>query len=119
MIQDNNVINLLESAMKAEGLRQQAIANNIANLNTSGYRRYDINFQDALDQAMGRGDTFNPDKMDLELVQPKNTPLNDRGNDVSLDSEVAQMVKNSLRHRAFMAILKKKYQQMDMAVRIP
>ena len=33
------MINYLEAGMKAEGLRQKVIANNIANMNTPGFRR--------------------------------------------------------------------------------
>ena len=119
MIQDNTVINLLESAMRAEGLRQQAIATNVANMNTEGYRRIDVNFEIELRKAMDKkGDDINPDKVEMEFYQTKNTPVNEQGSDVSLDTELGKMVENSLRHRAYMSLLKKKYQQMDSAIKL-
>lgn len=48
MVQDSKILGLLEAGIRAEGLRQQAIANNIANMHTDGYRRTDINFEEAL-----------------------------------------------------------------------
>ena len=42
----------LEQAIGGAALRQRAIANNIANANTVGYKRVDVDFHDALDKAL-------------------------------------------------------------------
>lgn len=118
MIQDKTVINLLETAMTAEGLRQQAVASNVANINTNGYRRVDVNFEAALTKAMSKTENPTGDAIKMEFYETKNSPINEFGNDVNLDSEVGEMVKNSLKHHAYMSLLKKKYQQMDNASRI-
>lgn len=118
MIQETKIMGLLETGMKAEGLRQQAIANNIANLQTNGYRRSDVNFEAALNKAMNASKPVDPDLLDVESYETHNTPINENGSDVSLDSEVGEMVKNSIRHNAYMLLLKKKYQQMDTAMRV-
>jgi flagellar basal-body rod protein FlgB len=120
MIQDSTVMNLLESGMRAEGLRQQTIAHNIANMNIQGYRRSDINFEQALQKAMGSsaGD-LDVDNLNVKVFQPLTTSINENGSDVSLDSEVGELVKNSLRHKTYMLVLKKKYMQMDAAINVP
>lgn len=117
MIKDSTILDLLESGLRAEGLRQQTIANNIANMNTEGYRRSDINFEEILNKALEKQDPVKAKSLTTDIVQPQNTPLNEFGNDVSLDSEVGEMVKNTVRHRTYMLLLKKKYQQMDSAIR--
>lgn len=120
MIQDSTVMNLLETGMRAEGLRQQTIAHNIANMNTRGFRRSDINFEEALQKAMGSGTgDLDVSRLDVEVFQPLSTSINENGSDVSLDSEVGEMVKNSLRHRTYMLVLKKKYTQMEAAINVP
>lgn len=118
MIKDKMMLDLLESGMRAEGLRQQAIANNVANINTEGYRRSDINFEEVLKQALKKQDSIDPKKLNAELVQPKNTPLNEFNNDVSLDKEAGDMIKNTVLHRTYMLLLKKIYQQMDAALKL-
>ena len=118
MIQETKILGLLETGMKAEGLRQQSIANNIANLQTNGYRRSDVNFESVLNKALGKGESFNPESLDFETYQTRNTPINENGSDVSLDSEAGEMVKNSLRHSAYMMLLKKKYQQITAAITV-
>lgn len=117
MINDNTILNLLESGMRAEGLRQQAIANNIANINTEGFRRSDINFEEILNKAIEKQDTIDPKQVEAEFIQPENTPINEFNNDVSLDKEAGEMIKNSILHRTYMLVLKKKYQQMESAMR--
>jgi flagellar basal-body rod protein FlgB len=117
MVNDSTVIKLLETATRAEGLRQQAIASNVANVNTSGYRRIDVNFEKVLNAAIQKGGNVDPDKVELGFLQTQNAPINEFGNDVSLDKEVGEMTKNTLKHRAYTMLLKKKYQQMDAAIR--
>ncbi|NLW84832.1 MAG: flagellar basal body rod protein FlgB [Phycisphaerae bacterium] len=117
MVQDSNILGLLEAGIRAEGLRQQAIANNIANMHTQGYRRSDVNFEEALNKAMGGQATLEPESLEFELHQTLNTPVNENGSDVNLDNEVGEMVKNSIRHRAYILLMKKRYQQMHEAMR--
>jgi flagellar basal-body rod protein FlgB len=118
MVNDSTIIKLLETATRAEGLRQQAIASNVANVNTHGYRRIDVNFEDVLNEAIKKGEDADPDNMEMEFFQTQNAPINEFGNAVNLDKEVGEMTKNTLKHRAYMLLLKKKYQQMDMATRL-
>jgi flagellar basal-body rod protein FlgB len=118
MANDSTVIKLLETATRAEGLRQQAIASNVANINTHGYRRIDVNFQEVLSEAIKKGGDVNPDNLEMEFYQTQNAPINEFGNDVSLDTEVGEMTENTLKHRAYTMLLKKKYQQMDAAMRM-
>ncbi len=113
---DTNMTNYLEAAMRAEGTRQRVIANNIANMNTPGFRRSDIDFQDVLSKAIGSGKKVGEHEMVPELFQPMSTALKSNGNDVHLESEVGEMVKNSLRHKTFMMLLRKKYGQYKAAM---
>lgn len=118
MVQDSKILGLLEAGIRAEGLRQQAIANNIANMHTDGYRRTDINFEEALKKAIsGPAEPFEPESLEVTLQETLNTPINENGSDVNLDSEVGEMVKNSIRHRAYILMMKKRYQQMHEAMR--
>jgi len=54
MINSNafDYINVLDKAADASALRNQLIANNIANQDTPGYKRQDVNFEEQLKQAM-------------------------------------------------------------------
>ena len=114
------IVELLESGIKAETLRQKAISNNVANLQTPGYRRLDIKFEQMLAKAIESGDIgkVNLDEIKAEIYQPKNTAVNPNGNDVNLEAEIGDMVKNSIRHTAFIRLLAKAYAQIDEAINV-
>ena len=46
-------INVLEKAADAAWLRDQCIANNIANVDTPGYKRQDVDFESVLEKELG------------------------------------------------------------------
>lgn len=116
MSKTSNIIDFLDAGIRAESLRQKAIANNIANLETPGYRRIDVKFEELLAKALNSPGAVDLSKVEPQTHQPENTPVNSNGNDVSLESEVGQMIKNSLRYKAYIRLLNKKYNQMQLAM---
>jgi flagellar basal-body rod protein FlgB len=112
----NNIVDFLEAGITAESLRQKAIANNIANLETRGYRRIDVKFEELLAKALNSPGAADLSKVEPQIHQPQQTPVNSNGNDVSLESEVGQMIKNTLRYKAYIRLLNKKYSQMQLAM---
>jgi flagellar basal-body rod protein FlgB len=118
MSETNSVVDLLEAGIRAEDLRQKAIANNIANLETPGYRRIDVKFGELLAKALDSPGTIDLSEIEPQIHQPKQTPVNSNGNDVDFETEVGQMVKNALRHKAYIRLLNKKYSQMELAMGI-
>ncbi len=118
MAGDMAILQYLEAGIRAGGARQKALANNLANINTPGYRRYDVSFEDVLNKAIDSGDSAEVKNLSLDFIQPKNTPVNAMGNDVVLDKEAGELLKNSLRHQAYTALLKKKYDNIKAAIQV-
>jgi flagellar basal-body rod protein FlgB len=114
----SSIVDYLEAGIGAESLRQKAIANNIANLETPGYRRIDVKFQELLAKALNSAGEVDLDEVVPLIHQPKQTSVNSNGNDVNLEGEIGQMVKNSLRYKAYIRLLNKKYKQMELAMDI-
>jgi len=92
-------------------------ANNIANLETAGYRRLDVRFAEFLAKALDSPGSLEPGEMEPQMYQPKNTPVKSNGNDVSLETEIGAMVKNTLRHKTYLRVLRKIYVQMELAMK--
>ncbi|MBP7051054.1 MAG: flagellar basal body rod protein FlgB [Phycisphaerae bacterium] len=111
-----DIVGLLEAGIKAESLRQTAIASNTANIETPGYRRLDVNFEELLTKALKSSDAMDMEDLEPEIYQPLNTPVRSNGNDVNLEAEIGEMLKNSLRHTAYIRLLQKKFAQMERAV---
>ena len=118
MANDMSIISYLEAGIKNEAVRQSAIASNLANMETPGYRRVDVKFNNVLAQKIADNEMLTTDEATPELFTPQNTTLSPNGNDVSFDSEVGELVKNSIRHKAYTRILAKNYQQHDMAMNL-
>jgi flagellar basal-body rod protein FlgB len=118
MSKTNNILDFLEAGLRAESLRQKAIANNIANLKTPRYRSIDVKFEELLAKALDSSGAVDFSEIEAQLYQPKTTPLKSNGNDVNIETEVGRMVKNTLRHSAYIRLLNKKYRQIALAIEV-
>ena len=116
MSKTENILDLIDAGIKAETLRQKAIANNVANLETPGYRRIDVKFEELLARCLRSSGEFDLSEIEAQIYRPKQTPLNSNGNDVNLEAEIGQMIKNTLRHKAYIRLLSKKYNQIELAI---
>ncbi len=118
MAEVSNIMDVIEAGLKAETVRQKAIASNVANLQTPGYRSVDVRFEALLDKAMKNSETLDLEDIESELYEPGTTPVQSNGNDVSLEVEVGKMIKNTLRQKAYIRLLQTKYRQMSLAINV-
>lgn len=110
---DSGTTALLSLAIDAATMRQQALAQNIANVNTPGYRRVDVSFAErigALIDGDGQVRTASPSELAafrpfLQLAPADNADNAD--NKVSLDTELAAMSENTLHHQVLVKALSK------------
>ena len=105
----------LERAVAGAGMRQATLAGNIANANTPGYQRRDVDFHSALSAAMqdGRG----------AVQQVSFTPATDRssvmradGNGVDIDVESANMASNALEYEALVSVSRGRIDILESAM---
>jgi len=116
MAKTSNIVDFLEAGIRAENLRQKAIASNIANLETPGYRRVDVKFEELLTKTLDSSGAADLSEIGPQVHKPEQTPVKTNGNDVNLELEIGNMVKNALRHKAFVRLLNKKYSQLELAI---
>jgi flagellar basal-body rod protein FlgB len=116
MSKTSNIIDFLEAGIRVESLRQKAIASNIANLETPGYRRIGVKFEELLARALDSSGAADLSEMEAQIYQLNTTPVKSNGNDANLEVEVGEMVKNTLRHKVYIRALSKKYRQMELAI---
>ena len=92
-------------ALDASSLRQQLIANNLANVNTPGFKRQDVAFERKLSQALAQrrlqgaaGD--NPvDHVRPQVVTQSGSQRAD-GNNIDMESENVNAAINTIRYEA-------------------
>lgn len=94
----------LESAIRGAAARQTALASNVANANTPGYRRQDVDFQGALRAAMTSGNQTEVEHVAFGATTDGSTPMQADGNSVDIDVENATLAKNGLQYEALVSV---------------
>jgi flagellar basal-body rod protein FlgB len=107
-------IDLLARVLDASALRHRVVANNIANVNTPGFQRLDVNFEDELAKAIEGGQK--PALVHPQVVEdPTAVPRQD-GNTVDIDKEMGALSKNSLLYQATSQILASRMAALRLAI---
>ena len=99
---------LLSGALHGAAARQSAIAQNIANANTPGYQRVDVDFHDALAQAaadLRDGDTSAAPEALTFTPQADPQQMQVDGNAVDIDVESADLAQNGLEYEALVSVM--------------
>lgn len=107
---DDLINTILTKQMDACTLRQRVIADNIANVNTPGFKKSTVNFQQQLQAALGSGSgsmkTSDPrhigtggsrlQNLAPEVVQVTGTSMKTGKNNVDIDEEMVNLAANTL-----------------------
>ena len=100
---DGQHTQMLLRLLGAAGLRARAIAGNVANVNTRGYTRQTVRFEDMLREAYENGD--DPFEVQPEIGPDLLTPARPDGNNVSLEVEMNAMRENRILYETYSTIL--------------
>ena len=69
-----------------------------------------------LAEAMSKGRPIDLADLRKAIVRPMNTPADPSGNDVSLEMEIGEMLKNGTMSKTYMRLLAKLYRQIELAI---
>jgi flagellar basal-body rod protein FlgB len=108
-----------KKTLDAVAVRQEAIANNIANLETPGYKRVDLapSFRTELDRACASGDSQQIAALKPSLApDPSAMPNSKDGNTVSLENEMMQLNQNTMTHTLESQMLSSMLLRLKMAI---
>ncbi|MCX6345532.1 MAG: flagellar basal body rod protein FlgB [Armatimonadetes bacterium] len=110
----------LAKTLDASALRQRAISNNIANVETPGYKRSYVAFEDEL-RAIMNGESGHDRRQALNELEPisltdMQSPARADGNNVNIDAEIADLAKNSLKYKATATILEARAVMLRSAI---
>jgi len=92
----------LETAIRGSAMRQTTLASNVANANTPGYRRQDVDFHGALKAAMDMG--ADVENVAFTPATDGSAPMQADGNAVDIDVENANLAKNGLEYEALVSV---------------
>lgn len=100
---------LIKKSLDATSTRADVISNNISNINTAGYKRKYVTFEDTLKQSinnvtmkkdnslhMDDGNSFG----EISVKEDTSSSMKTDGNNVDIDSEMANQAENTLMYSA-------------------
>ena len=129
-LMESRSISLLERSLDASSLRQKVLSNNIANIDTPNFKRSDVSFQEALQDAMS-GDILAGRTTDARHMQIGSTKLEDvrpsvfkedtttlrlDGNNVDVDVEMTNLAENQILYNAMTQQINAKFGLLKYAI---
>ena len=129
MIQTNafDYINVLNRAADAAWQRNEAISNNIANVDTPGYKRQDVAFESVLQQALGNN---RYQSMDDKVANVNLSRLRGRayvdyanysyrldGNNVDIDNENVMLAENQLKYQGLISSINQEFTNLQTVMK--
>lgn len=115
----NTTFQTLDLALGAASKRQEVLANNLANVNTPGYKRLDVDFDGVLSQAVDAARTGDRSKLDAlrpEVGQDDAVAVRADGNSVDVDQEMAFLAENNVRYNALVQLTQKQLDTLKYVI---
>lgn len=126
----NEKTHLLEKALDAAWLRNETISNNIANVNTPGFKKSYVRFEELLSDAsdkfqisgIKKDKKFLPIGKDAamtaspQIVRENFTSMRRDDNNVDVDVEMAELAKNTIKYNALITQISKEFGKIKMAI---
>lgn len=120
-----NYINVLEKAADASWIRNAAISNNIANVDTPGYKRKDVDFEKYLQSAVAGGGSLDDEVAGIELETLTGTTYTDYGtvsyrldgNNVDIDTENAELAKNQMKYYTMLDSVSQEFSRLKSVMK--
>ena len=122
-----NYINVLDKAADASWTRENLIANNIANAQTPGYKRQDIDFQSVLKKELNNFKYMDLDHkmnaVDLTKLNPMvytdhgNYSYRLDGNNVDIDTEQVELASEQIKYQALTTSITSEFQRLQTVLK--
>lgn len=122
---------IVEKALDGTWLRNEAIAQNLANIDTPGYKRKTVNFEEhlnkALDERSFKGNMTHPRHIPIGRSQVEKTTLKISedhssssvrldGNNVDIENEMAAMAKNTIQYNTLIQSLSGRFKALKTVI---
>lgn len=108
MVNNDNTYNYIKQGLNVSTIRGKAISNNIANINTAGYKKIQVSFKETLTnkENINLKETNNKHmstdgfKNGVKITRDESTSMREDGNNVDLDIEKVNQAANTLMYNA-------------------
>ncbi len=120
-------VNVLGKAADASWQRNELLSNNLANVDTPGYKRKDIDFESQLRRALGNS---RYETVDSKVSHVTSTELEGRvytdaanfsyrldGNNVDIDTEGVELASNQIKYNGLIGSINQEFSNLKMVMK--
>ena len=125
-----NYVNVLGKAADGAWLRNEAISNNIANVDTPNYKRQDVSFENELKHALKASKYVSLDdkvnqlnRSSLSRIEPRtytdhsNFSYRLDGNNVDIDTENVELASNQIKYNALIQSINQEFTNLKSVMK--
>lgn len=120
-----NYINVLESVADASWTRNSVISNNIANVDTPGYKRKDVQFELYLQEELSGGGSLDEEVAQADLDVLDGTTYTDYGtvsyrldgNNVDVDTENSYLAQNQIKYYTVLDSITQEFSRLKSVIK--
>ncbi len=110
-------IQMLRTIMDGCTARHRVLANNLANAETPMFKRQDLNFKSALDQALNSKNEGGFNDVQFQINTDTKSPASANGNNVSTQAELGLILQNSLLYNTATTVISDKFTRLKKAIK--
>ncbi len=122
----------IEKSLDAYSMKHKTLTNNIANVNTPGYRAQNVNFESMLKNNLEHNhitkkiitnddhittNRAHDDENEQMITYKESTPNDTGKNNIDVDKEMAEMAENNLRYEMSVKLATRKYNGLRKAAK--
>jgi flagellar basal-body rod protein FlgB len=108
---------VVERGLQGASLRQQVLSNNLANANTAGFKRSDVDFESSLASALGSSDPAAAlENMSFQPQTDSTTSMQADGNNVDMETEMSGLTQNAVEYETLTEIEKNRMAMLSSAI---
>ncbi len=115
---NDDALQVIKKGLDTAALRQRVISNNISNINTAGFKRSSVTFEEDLKKALRDEDAGSiSGSNSLREVGPKRvkdnrTVMRSDGNNVDIDIEMLNLSSNQIKYNSLTQLISDRYSNM-------
>ena len=123
-------VDVFKKTLDASWLKNEAISNNLANVNTPGYKRQVVNFENILKDHLNLGDevtmsrtheghmsTSGPIGLEARVEEVRDTSFRTDKNNVNVDVEMSELAKNQIKYSALTEQLNGQLTRLKLSIK--
>lgn len=121
----NEIYNLLKKSINVTAEANKVVANNIANVNTKGYKRYYVPFEQVMKESSDGNDLkttknkhiTNAKSDEIQVKRDNSSSMREDGNNVDIEVEMASQSANSLMYQSLIRFVSGKFSSTNSVIK--